>query len=55
MKIGDIVEWSGKGDEPRIGLVFSYCNFQDLWLVIFSDGSKYEIEEWCLEVISEIR
>jgi len=52
MKVGNVVRWSGKHCEPRIGLVLSYCSLQDLWYVRFPDGSC-EIEEWCLEVISE--
>ena len=55
MKVGNVVKWSEKSCEPRIGLILSYCNFQDLWCIMFSDGSVYEIEEWCLEVISETR
>ncbi len=54
MRVGDVVRWSGKNSEPRIGMVYNYCSFQDLWLVIFADYSSYEIEEWCLEVISGI-
>lgn len=52
MKVGNVVRWSGKSEEPRLGLVLSYCSLQDLWYVSFSDGD-YEIEEWCLEVVSE--
>jgi hypothetical protein len=53
VKVGNVVRWSGKSEEPRLGLVLSYCSFQDLWYVRFPDGGDYEIEEWCLEVISE--
>ena len=53
MKVGNVVRWSGKHFEPRIGLVLSYCSFQDLWYVRFPDGGDYEIEEHYLEVISE--
>ena len=52
MKVGNVVRWSGKSCGSRLGLVLSYCSFQDLWYVHFPDGD-YEIEEWCLEVISE--
>ena len=52
MKVGNVVRWSGKSEEPRLGLVLSYCSFQNLWYVRFPDGS-YEIEEHWLEVISE--
>ena len=47
----DVVKWSGKS-KSNIGLVLSYCRLQQLWYVRFPDGD-YEIEEWCLEVISE--
>ena len=53
MKVGNVVKWSGKLCEPRVGLVLSYCSLQDLWYVRFGKGGDYEIEEWCLEVISE--
>jgi hypothetical protein len=54
MKAGSLVRWSGKSCEPRTGLVTSYCSFQNLWYVRFPDGN-YEIEEWCLEVVSDCR
>lgn len=52
MKAGNVVRWSGKYCEPRIGLVLSHCSLQDLWYVRFTDGA-YEIEAHFLEVISE--
>ena len=54
MNVGDLVKWSPTNSHPMIGLVLSYCDFQDLWSVQFPDG-HYEIEQWCLEVISENR
>lgn len=54
MKVGNVVRWSPTNSKPMIGLVLSYCSFQDLWYVRFPDGD-YEIEEWCLEVVSECR
>ena len=52
MSVGDLVRWSGKYNCTNIGIVLSYCDFQDLWSIQFPDG-RYEIEQWCLEVISE--
>ena len=52
MKVGNVVRWSGKTEEPRVGIVLSYCSLQNLWYTHFPDGD-YEIEEWCLEVVSE--
>lgn len=53
MNVGDIVRWAGRGqDSPNIGIVESYCNFQNLWLVRFPDGI-FEIEAFLLEIISE--
>ena len=51
MQVGNVVKWSGKS-KSNIGLVLSYCRLQQLWYVRFPDGD-YEIEEWCLEVVSE--
>jgi len=54
VNVGDLVKWSPTNSHLKIGLVLSYCDFQDLWRVQFPDG-LYEIEQWCLEVISENR
>jgi len=54
VKVGNVVRWSGKSYEPRVGMVLSYCKLQNLWYVHFPDGN-YEIEEHYLEVISECR
>ena len=54
MKIGNLVRWSPTNSRARVGLILSYCSLQDLWCVSFPDG-YYEIEEWCLEVVSECR
>ena len=52
MKVGNVVRWSPTNSNPKIGMVLSYCSFQNLWYVHFPDGD-YEIEEHLLEVISE--
>ena len=52
MKVGNVVRWSPTNSNPKIGMVLSYCSFQNLWYVHFPDGN-YEIEEHFLEVISE--
>jgi len=55
VKVGNVVRWSPTNRKnPMIGLVLSYCSFQDLWYVHFPEGD-YEIEEHFLEVISEYR
>ena len=51
MEIGNVVKWSGKSSQYKIGLVVSYCRLQDLWGVVFPDG-EYEVEERCLAVIN---
>ena len=55
MKAGNLVRWSPTNSYPMIGLVLSYCAFQDLWWVHFPNNGDYEIEEHYLEVISENR
>jgi len=53
MKVGNLVRWSPTNSCPMMGLVLSYCSFQQLWHVWFPNDGRYEIEEHYLEVISE--
>lgn len=55
MKVGNIVKWSPTNSHARVGLVMRYCSLQSLWCVWFPKDGYYEIEEWCLEVVSEYR
>ena len=50
IQIGDIVKWARKSTEYKIGVVCAYCDFQQLFWVVFADG-ECEIEAWCLEVL----
>jgi len=61
VKVGNVVRWSPSyvrwsptNSHAMIGIVLSYCSFQDLWRVMFPTG-RYEIEEHYLEIISESR
>jgi len=59
MKVGNVVRWSPSNSHSRIGIVLSYNDYKGqawtgLWYVWFPNDGCCEIEEWCLEVISEI-